>query len=564
MHGKGQAESWRRNRGLGRLISALAIGGALVGSMAAAAGPAAAQSAGTAAAGQSVTGITTRISGLPASITAGGSAAGFTVTVTNHTATAYRHVAVVVQPMQGDLQAGGRLQRYDQATGKWKAAAMPGNVISPVRTASGGSELAGRGTITLRFRLTLSAADDSGAAQLSATAVALPQFLQLGAVRTVSTRIVSGQRAAAAELAPQTAASDPDCSGTLYCAVKWAQSQVGSGPCGNGGAGYYATGGGQSTSCSGGGESHAWCADFAGWALQKAGATGLSVVNNEVVSFDNGLDSGGYGPLQTASSFVPEPGDLVLMGPYSGGELQHMAIVTASNGDTIGSGSSSLTWIGGNEGGGAGIVQQDTGMAGAIGAGTGSGESVYGYVIPVYKAANVGQAADQANICDNFANGYCLVDNAGSNTGGTPIVMEPEAQVPAQLINVQQDTSECGGTVTYTASSNTGCPFTDAAWDKAYAGDPIDNLVFGSIGSGLNCVGTDTTSDQDAILSSCAGAGSRADWVASAPSLVSVYWSNADKSGGKVQVLAGSDTDQAQATVNSWGSYDSQEWTAQQ
>ena len=62
--------------------------------------------------------------------------------------------------------------------------------------------------------------------------------------------------------------------------VSTARSQMGSNACGNGGAGYYAPGTGQTRSCSGGSETHAWCADFAGWA-KASGVDAMTITKSE-------------------------------------------------------------------------------------------------------------------------------------------------------------------------------------------------------------------------------------------------------------------------------------------
>jgi len=84
-----------------------------------------------------------------------------------------------------------------------------------------------------------------------------------------------------------------------------ANAQKEQGPCGNGGAGYDIAGDSQqSSSCYEGGESHAWCADFAGWLWQKAVALNADLTSGVL---DNGAGSfytygSKYGTLHTSRS----------------------------------------------------------------------------------------------------------------------------------------------------------------------------------------------------------------------------------------------------------------------
>jgi hypothetical protein len=172
-------------------------------------------------------------------------------------------------------------------------------------------------------------------------------------------------------------------------------------------------------------------------------------------------------------------------------------------------------------------------------------------------------------LCDDGTNTYyCITDNKGSSTGGTHLLVEPEQspRVPAQVIYWSYDTSACGGgAVTAT------CPFTDHTWDQRYLNSTILTLSFPDI-AGNNCVGADTSSDQDAILSSCSGAGSRVEWVDAFDAyivdgsvldgyaLYNVYWSNEDQSSGNLQALSGSNTKQGNATVTNWVDGALQSW----
>lgn len=141
--------------------------------------------------------------------------------------------------------------------------------------------------------------------------------------------------------------------------VSTARSQMGSDACGNGGAGYYAPGTGQNRSCSGGNETHAWCADFAGWVWSRNGVKNLGPLNDLANSFQT-YAKNNYGGL----SSTPHVGDAVFFHPKSMStgftNYDHVAIVSAvhSNG--------TIDWIGGNQSGG--WVTENKNMPGSVGA----------------------------------------------------------------------------------------------------------------------------------------------------------------------------------------------------
>lgn len=368
-------------------IAIVLFASGLLGSLAAAVPSASAATAGPPA-GQSVSGITTSIAGFPASARAGGGPVTFTVTVTNHTRVSYPSVAPLFQVTAGQCDcASGRLLRYYPAAHAWRPAPMPDRVINPLAKASGGVRLPAHGSFAITYRLYLGGKNPAGHAEATAVAVQLPLHRQLGVVTQTGFALRSRRHGARPGPRP---ANTPNCSPSASCVAQWALSQVTSpaqGPCGNGGAGYFATGSQQHNSCNG----QEWCADFAGWAFQQGGALSLGPLTDGVSSFSStnydpntGGNWPGYAPLQAGSNFVPSPGDAVLFGPYTASSdfLQHIAIVTWSNGDTLGSGTSQIQVVGGNEGGGAGIVQHDGTVSGSVGS-SGYGQPIYGYVMPI-------------------------------------------------------------------------------------------------------------------------------------------------------------------------------------
>ncbi|MEU9129616.1 CHAP domain-containing protein [Kitasatospora sp. NPDC048540] len=159
-----------------------------------------------------------------------------------------------------------------------------------------------------------------------------------------------------------------------------AAGQVGNNACGNGGAGYYASGTGQTSSCSGGTTAHAWCADFAGWVWAQNGAKNLGVLNNLANSFQTYANNN-----QGGLSSTPHVGDAVFFHPsgYSSSftEDDHVAIVVAVNGN------GTIDYVGGNQGGAPGKVSRNNGMPGTVGAyeWTVNGTAVHlaGYAAPV-------------------------------------------------------------------------------------------------------------------------------------------------------------------------------------
>ncbi|MCX4745400.1 CHAP domain-containing protein [Kitasatospora sp. NBC_01287] len=193
--------------------------------------------------------------------------------------------------------------------------------------------------------------------------------------------------------------------------VNTASGQLGSGPCGNGGAGYYAPGSGQNSSCgSGGKEAQAWCADFAGWVWAQNGVQNLGVLNDLANSFRdyaNDYDGG--------LSATPQVGDAVFFHPnsFSGTNFDHVAIVTAVHAN------GTIDWIGGNQ---DGIVSPDTNMPGTVGA---DEWTSHGYAVDLQGYAKpVGVQLPAIMRVDTLVNGdvYDNQRNADGSWGGVSLL----------------------------------------------------------------------------------------------------------------------------------------------
>ncbi|MFJ1708595.1 CHAP domain-containing protein [Kitasatospora sp. NPDC088346] len=124
-----------------------------------------------------------------------------------------------------------------------------------------------------------------------------------------------------------------------------ARAEDGNSYCAHGG---YVGGPNQSSSCSGGtSRTHAWCADFAGWVWARNGVTGLATLDDRAASF---MD---YGKKFGTLSQTPHVGDAVVYN-YNGSDYaDHVALVTAVNGNSV-------TITGGNQGGAPGHVTTNT------------------------------------------------------------------------------------------------------------------------------------------------------------------------------------------------------------
>ncbi|MDH6108627.1 putative regulator of Ras-like GTPase activity (Roadblock/LC7/MglB family) [Kitasatospora sp. MAP12-15] len=154
-----------------------------------------------------------------------------------------------------------------------------------------------------------------------------------------------------------------------------ALSQVGNGPCGQGG---YQDGLNQSNPCSSSGtEAHAWCADFVGWVWAQNGVQHLSDLTDGAASvYDYGQH---YGTLHSS----PQVGDAVVYNYNPSADYaDHVALVTAVGGGSI-------TVVGGNEGHSHGyvngIVQSESTGSYAIGDAP-WGQTISGYISPITAA----------------------------------------------------------------------------------------------------------------------------------------------------------------------------------
>jgi CHAP domain len=148
-----------------------------------------------------------------------------------------------------------------------------------------------------------------------------------------------------------------------------ANRYVGYGACGLGGSGFASPSG--SYSCAAGNPITGWCDEFAGFVWAKSG-----VVNTSGL----GAGPGGFVTYNGLSS-TPHVGDVAVMAsrkdPPGETHYAHVAIVTAVSG-------ASVTMVGGNEGGGQGIVARSYYTAGYYQRTPVDGKFYYvqGYVAP--------------------------------------------------------------------------------------------------------------------------------------------------------------------------------------
>jgi hypothetical protein len=128
-----------------------------------------------------------------------------------------------------------------------------------------------------------------------------------------------------------------------------ANRYVGYGACGLGGSGFVSPSG--SYSCAAGNPIAGWCDEFAGFVWAKSGVVNTSGLGPGPGGFVN---YAGGDPL----SQTPHVGDVAVMSPKGTSTNSHVAIVTAI--DSAGR----VTMVGGNEGGGQGIVARSYYKAG--------------------------------------------------------------------------------------------------------------------------------------------------------------------------------------------------------
>ncbi|WP_392893089.1 FG-GAP-like repeat-containing protein [Streptomyces sp. LN699] len=221
-------------------------------------------------------------------------------------------------------------------------------------------------------------------------------------------------------MGPAQAASELDQMASL------AKSQNGNGPCANGG---YDDDINQSNSCNGyGGQAHAWCADFVGWVWSHYNVTGMSTLTDGAASFYE------YGVKYGTRSSTPHVGDAVVYG-YSNGYAQHVAMVTAVNGDQV-------TITGGNQGHSThpqGIVSTSTTTSYRVGQAP-WGQTISGYISPKLQAATPPKVT--LNGLGGTASG--IANLSASTTAGTYPVASVQYYVDGKPVGGKQTNAPYG------------------------------------------------------------------------------------------------------------------------
>jgi hypothetical protein len=138
--------------------------------------------------------ITAQLAGIPTTIIAGGPAVEFTATLTNHSGIDAPDIAPLFQIVGGPCNcAQGALQRFDTATSTWQNSPMPEGNGNPnyLSTATGGVDLAPGASVTIRYRLTLTASNPAKSLIAVLYAVDLPDATQIARASTPS-RLTAG------------------------------------------------------------------------------------------------------------------------------------------------------------------------------------------------------------------------------------------------------------------------------------------------------------------------------------------------------------------------------------
>jgi hypothetical protein len=138
--------------------------------------------------------ISIQLAGIPPTIDAGGAPLEFTATLTNRSVVDAPSVAPLFQIVGGPCNcAQGSLQRFDQAQGTWVAAPMPegDGVPNPLTMATGGINVPPGASVTVRYRLALTAKNPAKPLVALCYAVQLPDFSQL-ARTSVASRLTVG------------------------------------------------------------------------------------------------------------------------------------------------------------------------------------------------------------------------------------------------------------------------------------------------------------------------------------------------------------------------------------
>jgi hypothetical protein len=124
--------------------------------------------------------ISAKLSGIPPTIKSGGPAIEFTATLTNHSTVSAANIAPLFQIVGGPCNCvQGTLQRFDPTTGTWNSAPMPEGDGDPnyLATASGGVQIPPGTSVTIRYRLSLSAVNPAKPLAAILYAVALPMAI---------------------------------------------------------------------------------------------------------------------------------------------------------------------------------------------------------------------------------------------------------------------------------------------------------------------------------------------------------------------------------------------------
>ncbi|MCX5198628.1 CHAP domain-containing protein [Streptomyces sp. NBC_00249] len=184
-------------------------------------------------------------------------------------------------------------------------------------------------------------------------------------LKTIAIRLASTSALAATAFTMVTAA--PAHAASLGDSIaSTARAENGNGACAHGG---YVGGPEQHSSCSGGRTAHAWCADFAGWVWARNGVKNLDDLTDAALSFYE------YGDKHGTLSNTPHVGDAVVFN-YGGSYADdHVALVTGFDGTTV-------TFTGGNQGGGAGIVSTNNTRNWRVGQIPWGSQRISGYISP--------------------------------------------------------------------------------------------------------------------------------------------------------------------------------------
>jgi Putative peptidoglycan binding domain/CHAP domain len=112
-----------------------------------------------------------------------------------------------------------------------------------------------------------------------------------------------------------------------------------------------------------------WCAEFGIWVWSHAGAniSGLTAGSGSFYV---------YGQKHHTLSNTPKVGDAIVYGYNGAGYAEHVAIVVSVN-----TSNHTIRSVGGNEGGGAGVVQEDGPYRWTVG-GSPTGQTISGYIAP--------------------------------------------------------------------------------------------------------------------------------------------------------------------------------------